>query len=51
MLLGTISSSPDTVGVAVVNYPVPILETKERVISNYHNIAAYIDGVKSRMSF
>jgi amidase len=46
MPVGTISSSPDTVGVAVVNYPVPILETKEQVISNCHDIAAYIDGVK-----
>jgi amidase len=50
MPVETISSSSDTVGVAVVNYLVPIFETKEQVISNFisncHNIAAYIDGVK-----
>lgn len=32
MPIGTISSSPDTIGVVVVNYQVPICETKEDVL-------------------
>ncbi|EFN51574.1 hypothetical protein CHLNCDRAFT_140067 [Chlorella variabilis] len=46
MPVGSISSSPDTVGVAVVNYRVPICETREDVMENCKKIAATVQGLK-----
>jgi predicted amidohydrolase len=43
---GSISSSPDNVGVAVINYEVPICETKEDVLKNCQKIADTIKGAK-----
>lgn len=43
---GTISSSPETVGVAVVNYPAVVVESREEVLENARSIAWYVEGIK-----
>lgn len=43
---GSISSSKDAVGIAVVNYRVPICESRQDVLHNCKRIASMIDGAK-----